>query len=338
MQRRTNRPRKFVSKCAGEPLTGDHTDSRAHALHRHHQRPREEGHPEKRGAVSRACYRIGRDSRRIIVGCTCDYSRSELLPVLSDAVRSFRHALPLTPRPLAKVSVRQRFAHNTVVRCGLVSRSWSRNWDLSLSEPQTGNRFLDLLGDFLLHLLRIERLQHLPQLGIVAQRVTQSRVETGDEVKCLRHLFFDAEIDLQRQLLTQLADFRLTALAHEHEDRKEDRFERDDHRQQSIGKWIEARESEDRRIPQQPAREGEDVKDEEASGAGEIRQASQRRGSFSLLAGMLRLDGPENAMCALASTCAAAIDACWQRRSAGRRDHLALSCFGLVSFSVMGVG
>ena len=61
-------PRKLLAHRAGQPLSGDHADARAHHLDGRHQRPGQSRGPQKRGAELGARDRVGRDTRRIVVG------------------------------------------------------------------------------------------------------------------------------------------------------------------------------------------------------------------------------------------------------------------------------
>src|SRR5688500_13728955 len=149
----------------------------------------------------------------------------------------------------------------------------------------------------------------------------------------LGDLLLDAEIHLQRQLLPQLADSRLPALRHQNEYREKDRLERDDHGPQSEGKGVELGKPEERRIPEQPRGEHQDMEDEEP---GRARQGSKPVSHYlhpRLFTRMLGLDGAINAMGPVTPARSPPVDPRWQRRAAGSLYELVRHRrFGLVFF------
>src|SRR6059058_5271696 len=123
-------------------------------------------------------------------------------------------------------------------------------------------RGVDLLGEIDLDSLRVERLEHRAQIRIVGELEIETRIQSRYEVQRFRDFLFHPEIDLQRQLLPQLTDPRFPALRHQHEDRKEDRFERYDRRQHPIRIRVEARQWNAWRVPQYPDDEHQRMNDE----------------------------------------------------------------------------
>ncbi len=70
--------REFLAQSASESHAGDHSDTRAHHLHARHQWPRDERSPKLTGAQESARRRIGRNSRRIIIGRASNQARTKV--------------------------------------------------------------------------------------------------------------------------------------------------------------------------------------------------------------------------------------------------------------------
>ena len=71
-------PRILQSDRAPEPASRHHSEPRTHQLHRRHQRERNQGSPQEGISENRARYRVGRDSRRVVVRRARNQPRPEV--------------------------------------------------------------------------------------------------------------------------------------------------------------------------------------------------------------------------------------------------------------------
>src|SRR5688500_3023869 len=77
-------------------------------------------------------------------------------------------------------------------------------WSAPRAFPRT--RRPDLLDELALDVGRIEWLEHLLQLSVLAEPVALARVQPGEGLKHLRHLRLGAQIHLERHLFPKLGD------------------------------------------------------------------------------------------------------------------------------------
>jgi len=80
---------------AGQPLPGHHPDPAAHLLNDDHERTDEPDEPELTVPEDRSCLRVGRDTRRIIVGRAGDEPWTNFPELSSQSLQELHGSIPM---------------------------------------------------------------------------------------------------------------------------------------------------------------------------------------------------------------------------------------------------